>query len=294
MLNDAQRLEFQQAINRMIVVRDKMMQGDDYDSVIVRLQGANAVFTRLLKPDSGTIIDCSLCITMAYWFKRDWENAKMHCIATTGMMQRTLGEGDPEYVNQLGILGDILTANGELDKAEPLLRRAAKDFERLGGSDYQPFVAQNLSRLGKVLYKANKLAEAEATFQDAIRRSEKDDMSTDRATVYSLRGLADIYSDQGKYSDAEESLRRALELDEKTFGKLHLEVAADLDCYAKLFRKQNRTEDADRMDARAKEVRDRLDENRREQRQRHSTPFCSNGKTKGETHVTRERRALVQ
>ncbi len=99
-------------------------------------------------------------------------------------------------------------------------------------------------------------------------RSEKNDMSTDRSTVYSLRGLADMYTDQGKYSDAEASLRRALELDEKTFGKLHLEVAVDLDCYAKLLRKQNRTEEADRMDGRAKDVRDRLEENRREERRR--------------------------
>ncbi len=131
-LSNPDRVEFQEAIQLMNVSGDRLMREGDYASAIGKFQTANRVLVRLLKPDSGSIIACNQYLTVAYCLQNDWEKAKVQCIETVEMRRRMQGEAHPEYLNQRGILGGILEANNELDKAEPLLREVVRDFERFG------------------------------------------------------------------------------------------------------------------------------------------------------------------
>lgn len=56
---------------------------------------------------------------------------------------------------------------------------------------------------------------------------------------------------KAKYAEAEPLMRRALEMDEKSFGKEHPEVATDLNNLASLLRVTNRIEEAEPLMRRA-------------------------------------------
>ena len=57
----------------------------------------------------------------------------------------------------------------------------------------------------------------------------------DGRLVISLNNLAELYQNQGKYSDAELYQKRALALLEKRFGSEHALVAQSLNSLAKLY-----------------------------------------------------------
>ena len=265
-LDKTGREEFQKAAN-WTTDAIKTIHDQDFGDAADRLENADKILARLLRPDSPSIIRCDQFLTLACCFKHDFEKAKLYGTKSLEMIGRIYGEESPDFVNQLGILGGVMEVSNDLDHAEPMLRRAIKDAERLGGRR-DVGVAQNLQRLGNVLQKRKQFAEAEAAWREAIALSVNFDMSVERATVFSYRGLSSIYCEQGKYRDAEECIRRALELDERTFGTWHLVVTVDLDRYATLLRTVKRTEEAERMEARAKQIRARIEENKELARKR--------------------------
>ena len=78
-----------------------------------------------------------------------------------------------------------------------------------------------------------------------------------------LNNLALLYDDQGHYAEAEPLFKRPLAIMEKALGPNHPHVATTLENYAALLRETGRTAKADKMEARAKAIRDkRAKENR--------------------------------
>ncbi len=77
----------------------------------------------------------------------------------------------------------------------------------------------------------------------------------DRSTARSLKGLADLYKDQGKFEKAEPLYQQALSIWEKVLGLEYPEAAEVLDDYADLLRKMNREEEAALLETRAIEIR---------------------------------------
>ena len=73
----------------------------------------------------------------------------------------------------------------------------------------------------------------------------------------SLNNLAVLYSNQGKYNDAEPLYKRSLAIDEKALGPEHPKVATCLKNYAVLLRKMGRGAEAEPLEARAKAIRAR-------------------------------------
>ena len=72
-----------------------------------------------------------------------------------------------------------------------------------------------------------------------------------------LLTIANTYSNDGKYSDAERLFKESLSLSEKAVGAEHPDVASALEEYATLLRKQSRIPEADQMGLRAREIRTR-------------------------------------
>ena len=71
----------------------------------------------------------------------------------------------------------------------------------------------------------------------------------------SLNNLAELYRVQGKYTEAETLLKRALGIYEKALGPDHPSVAVILKNYAALLRATHRDVEAANMEARADAIR---------------------------------------
>ncbi len=71
----------------------------------------------------------------------------------------------------------------------------------------------------------------------------------------SLNNLAVLYKAQGRYAEAEPLYQRALVIWEKAPGPEHPNVAQSLENYAALLRKTGRSDEATKMEARAKAIR---------------------------------------
>ena len=70
-----------------------------------------------------------------------------------------------------------------------------------------------------------------------------------------LNNLANLYSAQGRYAQAEPLYQRSLAIDEQALGPEHPGVATSLENYAALLRETGRGEEAEEMEARAKAIR---------------------------------------
>ena len=70
-----------------------------------------------------------------------------------------------------------------------------------------------------------------------------------------LNNLANLYTDQGKYVEAEQLFQRALLIKENMLGPVHPSVAISLESYASLLRKTKRKAEAAKLEARAKAIR---------------------------------------
>ncbi len=71
----------------------------------------------------------------------------------------------------------------------------------------------------------------------------------------SLNNLAVLYTDMGRYAEAEPLHQRSLAIREKALGPEHPEVATSLENYAALLRQTARADEAERLEARAKAIR---------------------------------------
>jgi tetratricopeptide (TPR) repeat protein len=73
--------------------------------------------------------------------------------------------------------------------------------------------------------------------------------------VQSLSNLADLYSVQGRYADAEPLYQKSLDIGERALGPEHPGVAGIQEKYAELLRKAKRVAEAEKLEARAKAIR---------------------------------------
>ncbi|HKH45369.1 MAG TPA: tetratricopeptide repeat protein [Thermoanaerobaculia bacterium] len=69
-----------------------------------------------------------------------------------------------------------------------------------------------------------------------------------------MNQLGLLFDNKGLYAEAEPLMRRALAIDEDSFGKKHPEVAIDLNNLAQLLKDTNRLEEAEPLMRRAVEI----------------------------------------
>ena len=128
--------------------------------------------------------------------------------------------------------------------AVPLAKRAARAQD----------VWDESTQAGAKASQDGRHAEAEEHFKAALREAEKPGAKGERLAL-SLRNLAELYRDQGRYGEAEPLYRRSLAILEKALGPQHPDVATNLENYAALLRATGRDAEAAEMEARAKAIR---------------------------------------
>jgi len=72
-----------------------------------------------------------------------------------------------------------------------------------------------------------------------------------------LNNLGLLYTDQGKYTEAEPLFQRSLAIREKALGPEDPDVATSLENYAFLLQEMDRNTDADKLGERARAIRDK-------------------------------------
>ncbi len=158
----------------------------------------------------------------------------------------------PEAARLLNEAGWYLKERGQYTEAEPFSQRALAIRERILGPEHN-VVANSRANLGLLYVTQGKYAEAEPLLQRALEIDEQvlgrehSDVATD------LNNLALLYQAQGKYAEA--LYQRALAIVEKALGREHPDVATYLENYAVLLRKTRRKDEAQKLEARAREIR---------------------------------------
>jgi tetratricopeptide (TPR) repeat protein len=138
-------------------------------------------------------------------------------------------------------------------RSEQLLQTALAEARKFGAED--PRVAVTLHNQANLAAAQGKDREAEPLYRQALALLEKV-RGPDHPQVTMVRlGLADLLAAQGNYAEAETGYQRALSGFEQTVGPNHPIVATVLERYALMLRRAGRDPDAEKVEARAREVR---------------------------------------
>ncbi len=205
------------------------------------------------------------------------------------------GPEDPRLATTLNSLAETYRAQGRLEEAEPLHKRALSIREKALGPEHAA-TAQSLLNLAAVYKAQRRYAEAEQLEQrsrkhrvptvsaDALWQSyiaaggrafqqgnypeaEKQLVAAlleaevfgprDPRLATSFNNLALVYQAQGRYIEAEPLYKRALVMLEKTLGTEHPEVARSLNNLAALYQAQGKYDEAEPFYKRALAIREK-------------------------------------
>jgi tetratricopeptide (TPR) repeat protein len=148
----------------------------------------------------------------------------------------------------------LLTAQGRLREAEPLVDRALALVSRRDGHD-QPDVARDLNSLACLLDPIGRPVEdAERLFRRALEIYERTYGPDHPKVALVLNNLAVLLKASDRLEEAERLYRNALAIDERSFGPEHTKVATDLNNLSLLLQDANRLDEAEPLSRRQLDI----------------------------------------
>ncbi|WP_375765741.1 CHAT domain-containing protein [Archangium gephyra] len=153
------------------------------------------------------------------------------------LREAALGSTHPDFASCLHQVGDLYRRQGDLARAEPLLRRALAIREAALGENH-PDVASSLNNLAILASAQGLYDRAEPLFQRALAIQEAIPGNDPLRLASALNNLANLYSDKGLYGQAEPLLQRALALYEAAPGNNAVLIAYALNNLAGLYVQQ--------------------------------------------------------
>jgi len=151
----------------------------------------------------------------------------------------------------------FLDLNARYDSAEPLLRRALENSDKVFGPEH-PDTATCLNNLAELLRSKGDYDSAEPLHRRALEISEKVLGPEHPDTALSLNNLAALLHNKGDYDDAEPLYRRALEIMENVLGPEHPDTAGSLNNLAELLRSKGDYDGAEPLYRRALEIMEKV------------------------------------
>ncbi len=165
----------------------------------------------------------------------DPSEARGNTITAREMLDKGAQRVDRELAQQPAIqatlmdtLGSVYTGLGLYGQARPLLERAVATRRSL---TMEPLaLPDSLTHLGDVLLIQAKYADAEKSYQEAIKLESAKPKSRDSQIelATSLHGYGVLLAAQGRYADAAKTLREALALQRSLYGDAHPDLARTL------------------------------------------------------------------
>jgi len=252
----------------------------DYDGAEPLYRRALAINEKVLgteHPDTATSLDN---LALLLYNKGDYGGAESINRRALAIFEKVLGTEHPDTVlarnNLAAILqrkpdqeetlefansltqraSDLLNA-GELDKAEPLFRRALAIYEKVLGSEHFNTAAA-LNNLAGLLYHKGDYDSSEPLYRRALAIYEKVLGVDHLDTVTSLTGLGALSYAKDDFDCAELLVRRALSIRETTLGTDHIDTAMSLYVLAGLLRNKLDYDNAELLYRRTLAIREKV------------------------------------
>jgi tetratricopeptide (TPR) repeat protein len=166
-------------------------------------------------------------------------------------LERDHGTNSSELVPLLVNLGGVYVAEKKWDAAGQLFDRALALLKDSPGFDH----ASVFDSIGTMHAARGQHREAQEFFRRSHRIRLEKFGKGHPAVASSAANLASTLSATGEYMEAEDLLKDALAVYEKTFGSESLQVLATLESLTEVFRKTSREEDAVLVEERARDIR---------------------------------------
>jgi tetratricopeptide (TPR) repeat protein len=147
-------------------------------------------------------------------------------------------------------LGDLLTRQGKLNKAEQMYDLALAGREEALGPDSETTL-NTVNNLGALYREQRKLDKAEHMLLRALVGREKALGPTHPSTLDTVNDLGALYRDQGRLDEAEQMIERSLAGREKAFGPGHTSTLVVLNNLGVLYHAQQRMDEAEQVLQRA-------------------------------------------
>jgi tetratricopeptide (TPR) repeat protein len=182
--------------------------------------------------------------------QKRYPEAEVSFQRSLAIREKILGARHSDVAPSLDNLGMVYFFDSKYVEAEPLFQRALAIWMSTQGPMH-PLVAQELDNLGS-LYSAQKRYDvAEPFFKKALAIRETHD-------IESLTNLGLLYEAEKDWKRSDDYFQRAILVGEKGLGGDHPEITDTLDEYAVMLHAAGRLADAKKMEAHAKEVKDKL------------------------------------
>jgi nephrocystin-3 len=175
-----------------------------------------------------------------------------------GSLQRKNGQpADWETAYAANQLGCFLNHAGLYDTAQPLIRRALVNSERVLGPEH-PSTLTSVNNLAVLLETKGDYAQAEPLYRRALEGYEGMFGPEHPDTLKSVNNLAVLLATKGDYAQAEPLYRRALESSERVLGPEHPETLPSVNNLAALLEAKGDYAQAEPLYRRAQEGYERM------------------------------------
>ena len=255
---------------RALAIREKAL-GEDHPDVgasvnslaaLFYVQGRNEEAENLYKraldirektlgPEHPDVAFCLINIAGVHIYQERYSEAETAYRRALAIQEKALGPDHPEVADCVGRIAQLYGYYlGRPEEAEQSYRRAIAILEAGVGAD-SPKLAQAQDDLASFLDEVGKYVEAEKLVRRALDIRERVLEADDPAIAESCFGLAHMcHRHFDRFDEADSLYARALAIWEKTLAADDPYLIMILTEYADLLREQNRTEEAQALEAR--------------------------------------------
>ncbi len=218
--------------NRALKVYEKL-RGDAHEDIVTTLDG----------------------LSQCYMAQRNYEAAVPVLERQVKISAKVRGPFDDGLGNTFFSLGRCYDEMNNDKKAVPHFLRALEIYEQAVEPDREQ-LANCRYNLARCYQGTREFLKAEPLYEKALEFF-RNGKGLDRSAAYCTFALATCYMAAGDYR-AEEFLKRARALYEKTFGMEHLQTAYLLEAYSRLLGNTCRSSEAKHLEEQARKIREKL------------------------------------
>lgn len=211
----------------------------------------------ILPSDHLDVVESLRALAMVYTTMRPYETADSLLHEAESRLPSSGGR--EAEVQRAAIFGEVALLRynqGRYQEADSAGRASlALRREVLGPDD--PGIAQSLSRLGMIARRLGPQDAAESYYREALaHRVAQAEVSVQTAEAWKNLGL--VLHEQGEYGEAEETYRKALDMQQEIYGEIHPAVSTTLNSLASLLQTTGSYDESEALHRRALGIREAI------------------------------------